>query len=157
DPRLVGEPGLEDIASHPRNISIDVAEDLWVVADEDRLRQVLINLLTNALKYSEASTPIAIAARPQPVQARGRALQQATTSESPQVALSVRDYGLGVPPRDAPKLFQRFVRLDRDIAGPKRGTGVGLYLSRVLVEAMHGRIWVESKGTPGEGSTFVFT
>lgn len=75
----------------------------------------------------------------------------------PDVEVSVRDYGLGVPSRDMSKLFQRFVRLERDIAGPVRGTGVGLYLCRVLVEAMGGRIWVDSSGKPGEGSTFRFT
>ncbi|HKS71370.1 MAG TPA: ATP-binding protein, partial [Ktedonobacterales bacterium] len=48
----------------------------------------------------------------------------------------------------------RFVRLERDIAGPVRGTGVGLYLCRVLAEAMGGRIWLESSGVEGEGSTF---
>lgn len=165
DPRLVGEPGLEDIASQSRAISMDVSQDIWVSADEDRLRQVLINLLTNALKYSDASTPIEIAAKVLP--RRGRTRQRpgaaprdttASTGETlPHVELSVRDYGLGIPARDAAKLFQRFVRLERDIAGPVRGTGVGLYLCRMLVEAMDGRIWVDSTGKPGEGSTFRFT
>jgi len=68
----------------------------------------------------------------------------------------VRDRGLGIPQRDVAKLFERFVRLERDIAGPARGTGVGLYMCRMLVEAMGGRIWVESSGVPGEGSTFSF-
>jgi signal transduction histidine kinase len=61
-----------------------------------------------------------------------------------------------VPPRDVYTIFNRFVRLERDIAGPMRGTGVGLYLCKVLVEAMGGRIWVRSTGVPGEGSTFSF-
>ena len=63
--------------------------------------------------------------------------------------VSVRDHSLGVPPRDISKLFNRFVRLERDIAGSVRGTGVGLYMCRVLIEAMRGRIWVESTGVPG--------
>lgn len=164
DPRLVGEPGMEDIATQSRNISIDIPENIWALADEDRLRQVLINLLTNALKYSEASTPIMITARA--LSARGlkrknvvAAVQSIspTGETAPNIEVSVRDFGLGVPSRDASKLFQRFVRLERDIAGPVRGTGVGLYLCRVLVEAMGGRIWVDSTGKPGEGSTFRFT
>ena len=73
------------------------------------------------------------------------------------VQVSIQDQGLGVPPAEAQQLFQRFVRLRRDIAGPVRGTGVGLYVTRSLVEAMGGRIWVESAGVPGEGSTFHFT
>jgi signal transduction histidine kinase len=164
DPRLVGEPGLEDIASQSRTITIEIPDDLWVMADEDRVRQVLINLLTNALKYSDASTPIIISARA--LALRGRVRKSAASAAShaspggptlPNVEVSVRDYGLGIPSRDTSKLFQRFVRLERDIAGPVRGTGVGLYLCRVLVEAMGGRIWVDSTGKPGEGSTFRFT
>jgi signal transduction histidine kinase len=165
DPRLVGEPGLEEIASQSRNITIEVPDDLWVLADEDRLRQVLINLLTNALKYSDVTTPIVIAARA--LSSKGRARKSAASNGAnasskvaptlPTVEVSVRDYGLGVPARDASKLFQRFVRLERDIAGTVRGTGVGLYLCRVLVEAMGGRIWVDSSGIPGKGSTFRFT
>jgi signal transduction histidine kinase len=73
------------------------------------------------------------------------------------VQVNVRDKGLGVPPKDAPRLFQRFVRLERDIAGAVRGTGVGLYLCRELVHAMDGDIWLQSSGVPGEGSTFSFT
>jgi len=73
------------------------------------------------------------------------------------IRVSVQDHGLGVSPRDATNLFNRFVRLERDIAGPVRGTGVGLYLCRILIEAMGGRIWVESSGVPGEGSNFSFT
>lgn len=164
DPRLVGEPGLEDIASQSRNISIDIPEDIWVLADEDRIRQVLINLLTNALKYSDASTPIMISARE--LSARGLKRKNVVSTvrsalpaseTTPNIEVSMRDFGLGVPSRDASKLFQRFVRLERDIAGPVRGTGVGLYLCRVLIEAMGGRIWVDSAGKPGEGSTFRFT
>jgi signal transduction histidine kinase len=109
---------------------------------------VLINLLSNALKYSNPATPIEIAAF---------AARKAHGQESSLVQLNMRDHGLGIPPRDQPKLFQRFVRLERDIAGPVRGTGVGLYVCRILVMAMGGRIWVENSGIPGEGSTFSFT
>lgn len=69
------------------------------------------------------------------------------------VEIAVRDYGLGIPPDQQPLLFQRFVRLPRDLASTTIGNGLGLYLCRELVEAMRGRIWVESTGIEGEGST----
>jgi signal transduction histidine kinase len=165
DPLGIGEPGLEQVAYASRSLRLDLVEGVTVRADEDRLRQVLINLLTNALKYSEPGSPLAINVV---VEAPARSLglpRWAAPAAAPAVAerlhkvarIGVRDSGLGVPPRDVSKLFQRFVRLERDITGPVRGTGVGLYLCRVLVEAMGGRIWVESTGVPGEGSTFCFT
>ncbi len=157
DPREIGEPELDAGANQPRSVTVRVPAELRVMADEGRLRQILINLLSNALKYSAAGTPIAITAElmpPERRRRRGRGDGRAPTQE---VRVSVRDHGLGVPPVDVRKLFSRFVRLERDIAGPVRGTGVGLYLCRALVGAMGGRIWVESSGVPGEGSTFHFT
>jgi signal transduction histidine kinase len=56
-----------------------------------------------------------------------------------------------------PFLFQQFMRLARDMAGPVHGSGLGLYISKRLIEAMQGQIWVESSGIPGEGSRFCFT
>jgi signal transduction histidine kinase len=163
DPREIGEPAIGLDTYQSRAVKLEIPTDLVVVADEARLRQVLINLLSNALKYSEAGTPIAITAvefddLPQEGVRGGPRHHSQRLAATPGMALiSVQDHGLGVPPRDAPKLFNRFVRLERDIAGSVRGTGVGLYLCRVLVEAMSGRIWVESSGVPGEGSTFSFT
>src|SRR5258708_18558277 len=73
------------------------------------------------------------------------------------VQIAVRDSGEGVAPEQAVLLFQRFVRLERDIASNVTGTGLGLAICRAYVEAMGGRIWIESSGVPGEGSTFLFT
>jgi hypothetical protein len=70
------------------------------------------------------------------------------------VDLIVRDHGFGIPPDEAPLLFNRFVRLPRDLASNVVGSGLGLYLCRTLTEAMDGQIWVESTGVPGEGSAF---
>ena len=71
--------------------------------------------------------------------------------------VSLRDFGLGVPVEDQSRLFERFVRLDRDMNSPVRGAGLGLYICKQLIEAMGGRIWMESSGRNGDGSTFAFT
>ena len=151
DPRMVGEPGLEDASLLERDVTMQIPPDTLVFADEGRLKQILNNLISNALKYSPPGTPIRIVAL---------TLPSAPTSQSmggAMVQISIRDQGLGVPPAEMHNLFQRFVRLERDIAGPVRGTGVGLYLSRMLAEAMGGTMWIESRGIAGEGSTFSFT
>jgi len=73
------------------------------------------------------------------------------------VEISVKDAGPGIPPDELPLLFEKFVRLKRDLAGTVPGTGLGLYLSKQLAEAMGGRMWVESSGRAGAGSRFCFT
>jgi signal transduction histidine kinase len=124
-----------------RDIQVSVPAQLAVRADPTRLRQVIRNLSVNALKYSPAGTPVFFSAR-------------AVFHQPPSVILSVSDRGKGIAPRDQGKLFQRFVRLESDLNSTVRGSGLGLYISRRLVEAMNGRIWIESTGKPGEGSTF---
>ncbi len=124
-----------------RDIRVSVPPQLAVRADPTRLRQVIRNLSVNALKYSPAGTPVLFSAR-------------AIFSSSPSVILSVSDRGKGIAPQDQSKLFQRFVRLESDLNSTVRGSGLGLYISRRLVEAMNGKIWIESTGKPGEGSTF---
>jgi len=124
-----------------RRVNLAISAGLCVLADELRLRQILLNLVSNALKYSPPGTTLQVLA----IQGQGL------------VRISVRDYGLGVPLEEQQRLFERFVRLERDINSPVRGAGLGLYISRRLIEAMGGRLWVESSGVPGEGSTFSFT
>lgn len=161
DPSAIGEPALAAGVREERAVTMHVPPELVIWADESRLRQVLVNLLANALKYSAAGTPIDISASaytpPRAERPRARASATGPLTGDGQVQISVRDHGLGIPPGDIAKLFNRFVRLERDIAGPVRGTGVGLYMCRVLVEAMGGRIWVQSTGVAGEGSIFTFT
>jgi signal transduction histidine kinase len=144
DPRSAGQG--------ERDIHLRVPTQLFVLADDERLRQVLINLISNAIKYSPAIAPIKISAQLVPF-----ADEQRRSDAAPMAQISVRDYGLGVPPEQIPLLFQRFVRLQRDIASTVTGTGLGLAICRAYVEAMGGRIWVESSGVEGEGSTFAFT
>jgi signal transduction histidine kinase len=138
-----------------RQITIDIADGLVVLAESVRLQQVMTNLLSNAGKYSPPGSPIAVTAavvrKPAEVHERKR---ERHTSEGGLVEISVRDYGLGIPPDQVDVLFHRFVRLPRDLASTTVGNGLGLYLCRALVTAMNGKIWVESTGVSGEGSTF---
>jgi signal transduction histidine kinase len=107
--------------------------------DATRLEQVLQNLLSNAVKYSPDGGEIVVRVEDLPRQAR----------------VSVTDQGIGIPPEALPRLFQRFFRTEEAQARGIEGLGLGLHISRALVEAHGGRLWAES--LPGQGSTFVFT
>ena len=124
-----------------RTVTITVPQTLNVMADTIRLRQILLNLVGNALKYSPHGTPIEISA----------------THDDKLATVCVRDYGAGVPLEEQARLFDRFMRLERDMNSPVRGAGLGLYICKQLVEAMGGIIWVESSGQAGQGSSFFFT
>ena len=78
------------------------------------------------------------------------------TTVPPMAEIAVRDYGPGIPPAQIPLLFERFVRLERDIGSPIVGTGLGLALCRAAIEAMGGEIWIERTGVAGEGTTVKF-
>ena len=149
DPREAG--GQE------RDLRLDVPEGLAVYADQDRVRQVLVNLLSNATKYSPPGSPVDVTARVAPAEIPPRRPRRSMEPAVEMVEVAVHDSGLGIPPDQAVLLFQRFVRLERDLASPVPGTGLGLAICRTYVEAMGGRIWVESSGVTGEGTTFRFT
>ncbi len=129
------------ILREKRCVELDIPEDIVVEADELRLRQVILNLVSNALKYSKTGSPLEISA----------------DSADAMATLRIRDYGRGVPPKDQERLFERFVRLERDMNSPVRGAGLGLAISKQLVEAMGGCLWVESSGEEGKGSVFAFS
>jgi signal transduction histidine kinase len=125
-------------------LQVDVPEQLTVWADQHHLQQILQNLLSNAFKYAPKHTGITI-----------RAVQNKASASY--VCIRVKDEGPGIPAEEIPLLFGKFVRLRRDLSGNVRGTGLGLYICKQLVEAMQGQIWVESTGKAGEGSEFCFT
>ena len=127
---------------HSYAIQQDLSEHLTVWADQIALRQVLHNLLSNVFKYAPKGTPVSI---------------RAGSDEQSEVCIRVQDAGPGIPPSELPLLFEQFARLKRDLSGPVRGAGLGLYISKCLIEAMHGQIWAESSGEAGKGSCFCFT
>jgi signal transduction histidine kinase len=138
-----------------RTLRVRVPDGLSIWGEPIRLQQILTNLLSNAAKYSPPGTPIEVSAQvirePDPAAFRRR---RAAPLQRELVDITVRDWGFGIPPEQVPLLFQRFVRLPRDLASTVVGNGLGLYMCRVCAEAMGGRIWVESSGVEGEGSTF---
>jgi signal transduction histidine kinase len=131
------------IAQGQQSIEIDIDARIAVMADETRLKQVLHNLLANAVRYSPPRTSICVAAIEE--------------QETHMACISVSDQGPGIPSDRHVEIFDKFVRLERDLNSKVRGSGLGLFISRQLVEAMQGTIRVESSGVRGEGSTFLFT
>ncbi|HSC73634.1 MAG TPA: ATP-binding protein [Gaiellaceae bacterium] len=114
-----------------------VADDVPpVAADESQLRQVLDNLLDNAIKYSPSGGDVRLGVE---------AVDDA-------VRFTVADQGLGIPPVEQERIFEKFYRLDPDMTGGIGGTGLGLYIARELVRRVGGRIWVE----PNDGGGSVF-
>ena len=139
---------FEQRQEHP--VHLEIAEGLVVQADRQSLCQVLRNLLSNAFKYAPPRTTVqVVATRCYPITQGPDGISEA--------CICVQDAGPGIPPEDIPLLFGKFVRLKRDLASSIRGTGLGLYISKQLVEAMGGSIWVESAGVAGQGSRFYFT
>jgi PAS domain S-box-containing protein len=124
----------------PENVHLELdaqGELPPVAADAGQLRQVLGNLIDNAVKYSPDG---------------GRVTLSLAASDR-YVRFAVRDGGLGIPPEEQARIFEKFYRLDPDMKRGIGGTGLGLYICRELVRRVDGRIWVESDGETG--STFV--
>ncbi len=120
-------------------ISLDTTfSSLVLEIDRVLIEQVLSNLLSNAIKYSAEGGPIELAIREE--------------KEPHAILLSIRDHGIGIPARQQTRIFGRFVRAENARASEITGTGLGLYLSRELVERHRGRLWFES--SEGIGSTF---
>jgi PAS domain S-box-containing protein len=120
-----------------------------LVGDPGRLRQVLTNLMGNAIKFTERGEVVLEVGLAGP--------DQAPEAESAQITLlfSIKDTGIGIPPEKMGYIFEKFTQADNSTARRYGGTGLGLAISKQLVELMGGRIKVESR--PGQGSTFSFT
>lgn len=129
-------------AAGPVGVSLESHVDprLSVLGDRRRLGQVLFNLVGNALKFTPPG---------------GRVVVRVASTPD-EVVVRVEDDGIGLRPADAERLFQPFVQVNESVRPGDHGTGLGLYISKGIVEACGGRIWCASEG-PGLGSTFAFS
>lgn len=134
------------IEEKEQNFRIEVADDVpkSLIADKQRLAQVITNLLSNANKFTPEKGNIVLRIRRLPDKEGMCVLE-----------FEVEDSGIGVPPEVQSRLFQSFEQSDGSISRKYGGTGLGLAISKKIVEMMHGRIWIESE--VGKGSRFLFT
>jgi len=132
-----GAKGLELV------LSVEAGAPEWVLSDPDRLRQVVMNLLANAIKFTDAGE-VVLGVKPERL-----------GEQDPGLHFTVSDTGIGVPKDKQDFIFQAFRQADGSTTRQYGGTGLGLAISSHLVEMLGGRLWVESE--PGEGSAFHFT
>ncbi|MDQ3937615.1 MAG: GAF domain-containing protein [Chloroflexota bacterium] len=152
---LIGavESTLDLLAEMAARKGVDLAYEMAdglppaLLGDVGRVRQVLLNLLNNALKFTERGE-VVLTVNGRPAEGRDGAWQ---------VHCAISDTGLGIAPEAMARLFQSFSQADASVTRRYGGTGLGLAISRRLAELMGGRVWAESEGVPGLGSTFHFT
>ena len=134
--RLGGQFEEKDVS-----LIVDLPSDLpQIQADDDRIIQVLTNLVSNALRYTPEEGEVSLHA----------------SRSGNQIQVTVKDTGVGIPAEHLPHIFTRFYRVDKSRSRQAGGSGIGLTIAKHLVEAHGGRIWVESEGQ-GKGSKFTFT
>jgi len=148
DLREIAEDVVDDVLrrsqeeNRPMAIMLDSPADVpRVYGDVERVRQIVDNLVDNAYHYTQTNGRITIRIRP----------------NGTKVQLDVEDTGVGIPPPDQERVFERFFRGEDPLVLATPGTGLGLPIVKQLVEMHHGRIWMKSDGIPGRGSTFSIT
>ena len=141
DCRRIVDAAIEDAQSvtgekHQKVDVTQVPSECKVVADKERMRQVLAELLTNAGKFSPEESSIELKIHDEPSQ----------------VTIDIKDHGIGISDEDKKSIFDGFYQADSEIVRRAGGRGLGLLFAKTIVERHHGKIWVDSK--PGEGSNF---
>ncbi|MDX1543598.1 MAG: PAS domain S-box protein [Christiangramia sp.] len=132
---------IEDITYTHKDVQIELEHlcECEIMADKDRIGQVIINFITNALKYSPDTK---------------RVLVKVFRKQDDNVAVSVKDFGIGIQEKDIKRIFNRFYRVSAKNEETYAGFGIGLYLSNKIIDRHNGKIFVDSE--PGEGSEFTF-
>ena len=133
---------VEDIClTSPKHIiNIYPEFDCKVYGDRGRIEQVIINLVNNAIKYSANSDKIEV---------------RIWHAENNHVAVSVKDYGIGIDKTEHQKIFERFYRVGGKVEETYAGFGIGLFIANAIIERHHGSIYIESE--KGKGAAFTFT
>ncbi|HXJ58893.1 MAG TPA: response regulator [Verrucomicrobiae bacterium] len=169
DLRLCIEETLELLAPKAAEKDLDLAYQLaagvpeQIIGDVTRVRQILVNLISNAIKFTPAgeilvkigSKPLPAPAHATPAHATPAPAAAGAPASVHELLFSVRDTGIGIPQDRLDRLFQSFTQADSSITRQFGGTGLGLTISKGLVELIGGKMWVESE--EGKGSTFHFT
>ena len=145
----MAEDAIEDIPALPEEnkpmaLSLEAPKKLpRVYGDSERVRQVLGNLMDNAYNYTPENGTITVHIHP--------------LNGGHEVQVDVQDNGVGIPLNDQDRVFERFYRGEQPMILSTPGTGLGLSIVKQLVEMHKGRIWMNSSGVPGDGTTFSFT
>lgn len=145
---IEGAIGMVGREAASRGITVEqqVDEGLFIEADEDRLRQIVINLLTNAINYTPEGGKVKVSVE-------AFLAHDESGAEDDKVRITVKDTGIGIPKKDVPRIFERFYRVDKARSRSSGGTGLGLSIVKHLVELHRGTIKVESD--VGVGTSFM--
>ena len=137
----------EKSLKHGIRLDMDISQAPEAIrADKRKFKQILYNLLSNAVKFTPDGGQVSLTATTIP----------ASNGDGPRLEVSVEDNGIGIASEDLERIFNTFEQVESSAARNFDGTGLGLALSRRLVELHGGCIWAESEG-PGRGCRFVFT
>ncbi len=145
-----------------QRIMTDIQPNLYMLGDPLHVRQVISNLLDNAAKYSKPESTIRLVAQTMTYSEIEKLLPDGQFKGDPYehvrvVLVRVIDQGEGILPEDQQKIFEKFVRAPRTLTTPVRGSGLGLFICRRYIEAMHGQLWLESSTSKGSIFSFYLT